>query len=59
MDAGFDYGRGQEKEVKDKPKQRAGEAAAYCLARYAPPLHRLVYMVSKAVDTEVHGRIGS
>jgi hypothetical protein len=60
MDAGFDYGRrGQEKEVKDKLEQRIGEAAAHCAhARHAPPLHRS-HKVSKAVDTEVQGRIGS
>jgi hypothetical protein len=36
VDAGFDYDRGQEKEVIDKLKQRNGEAAGIDLQRYAP-----------------------
>jgi hypothetical protein len=56
VDAGFDYDRGQEKEVKDNLKPRNGEAAAIGLWRYA---RRFAYPKLKAVDSQVQARIGS
>lgn len=59
MDAGNDHSGGPEKEVKDKPKQRAGEAIPSAGATMRRRFTGSFTREPEAVDSEVQARIDS